>query len=82
MEIPEKQNKMVNGSDAENKDVQPTTVIAASVLENEYFYPASNGYEAMSVRAATREDAHAIYLAKRKPVSPEGKVEESEPNNA
>lgn len=77
MEIPQKQNKAMTAEQAENKDVQPTTVRAASVLENEYFYPEANGYQAIAIRAATREDAHAIYLAKRKPVSPAEKVAET-----
>ena len=63
--------------DVENKDVQPTYSRAASVLENEYFYPESNGYQAITIRAATREDAHAIYLARRKPVTPEKVAEET-----
>jgi hypothetical protein len=77
VDIPEKTNKMIDGADALNKDVQPTTVKAASQLENEYFYPESGGYQAISVRAATREDAHAIYLARRTPVSPEKVAEET-----
>lgn len=72
---------MIDGADALNKDVQPTTIKAASQLENEYFYPESGGYQAISIRAATREDAQAIYLAKRKPVSPEERSDESETNN-
>jgi hypothetical protein len=78
VDIQNKNNKMVSGADVENKDVQPTTVKAASQLENDYFFPEANGYQAITIRAATREDAHAIYLAKRKPVSPEEKVDESE----
>jgi len=78
VDIQDKTNKMMSSQDAENKDVQPTYSRAASVLENDYFYPEANGYQAMTVRAATREDAHAIYLAKRKPVNPEEKVGESE----
>jgi hypothetical protein len=81
VDISNTQNKMIEKSDVENKDVQPTYSRAASVLENDYFYPEANGYQAMTVRAATREDAHAIYLAKRKPVNPEEKVGESETNN-
>jgi DNA-binding GntR family transcriptional regulator len=77
MDIPEKINKAITAADAENKDVQPAYSRAASVLENEYFYPETNGYHAMTVRAATREDAHAIYLARRKPVSPVEKVAEN-----
>lgn len=66
------------GSDVvENKDVQPTTIRATSQLENEYFYPESNGYQAISIRAATRQDAHAIYLERRKPVTPEKVAEET-----
>lgn len=80
MNIPNKNNKAITADQVENKDVQPTTVRAASVLENEYFYPEANGYQAITIRAATREDAHAIYLAKRKPVRPV-KVDESETNN-
>lgn len=81
MDIPEKINKMMSSEGVDNKDVQPSYSRAASVLENDYFYPEANGYQAMTVRAATREDAHAIYLAKRKPVTPEEKVGESETNN-
>ncbi len=77
MDIPQKTNKAMNSADAENKDVQPTYSRAASVLENEYFYPEANGYRAITIRAATREDAHAIYLARRTPVSPEPKVAET-----
>jgi len=76
MDIPKKQNKAMDGSETENKTVQPTTAIATSVLENDYFYPEANGYQAITVRAATLEDAQQIYLARRKPVSPE-KVEET-----
>jgi hypothetical protein len=71
---------MIEGSDVENKDVQPTTIKATSQLENDYFYPESNGYQAITIRAATRQDAEAIYLERRKPVNP-GKVGESETNN-
>lgn len=79
MDINNKTNKMIDSSDVENKDVQPTTIKAASQLENEYFYPESNGYQAITIRAATRQDAEAIYLERRKPVNPE-KVGESEIN--
>jgi DNA-binding GntR family transcriptional regulator len=68
VDIPKTQNKMIEGADVQNKDVQPTTIKAASQLENEYFYPESNGYQAITIRAATRQDAHAIYLERRKPV--------------
>jgi hypothetical protein len=81
MDIPEKVNKAMNPADVQNKDVQPTTAIAASVLENDYFYPESNGYRSITIRAATREDAQAIYLAKRIPVKPEEKVEDSKETN-
>jgi hypothetical protein len=77
VEILNKQNKSMSAEDTENKGVLPTTVIAASVIENEYFYPEANGYQAISVRAATLQDAEQIYLAKRKPVSPAEKVEET-----
>jgi hypothetical protein len=72
---------MIEGTGVENKDVQPTTVQAASVLENNYFYPEANGYQAITVRAATREDAQAIYLAKRQPVQAEEKVDEQTNSN-
>lgn len=65
----ESKNKMVDSS--ANKEVQPTSIKAVSVLENEYFYPQSNGYQAISVRAATKQDADAIYFVRRKPVNPE-----------
>lgn len=81
MDIPNKTNKQIDGSETANKDVQPSYSRAASVLENDYFYPEANGYQAITIRAATREDAHAIYLAKRKPVNPEEKVDESETKN-
>jgi hypothetical protein len=79
LDISNKVNKIIGSEDVTNKDVQPTTIKAASQLENEYFYPASNGYQAITIRAATRGDAHAIYLEKRKPVTPE-KVAEDENN--
>ena len=68
---------MIEGSDVSNKDVQPTTIKAASQLENEYFYPEANGFQAITVRAATRQDAHAIYLERRKPVTPEKVADET-----
>ena len=77
MDIPKTQNKMIEGSDVSNKDVQPTTIKAASQLENEYFYPEANGFQAITVRAATRQDAHAIYLERRKPVTPEKVAEQT-----
>ena len=77
MDIDSKTNKMIDGADTKNKDVQPTTIKAASQLENEYFYPESNGYQAISIRAATRQDAHAIYLERRKPVTPEKVADET-----
>jgi len=83
MDIPQTENKMINADSVENKDVQPTTAIAASVLENDYFYPEANGYHSITIRAATLQDAQKIYLAKRTPVKPEHeKVEAvSETNN-
>ena len=81
MDIPKTENKMIEGDSVNNKDVQPTTAIAASVLENDYFYPEANGYQSITVRAATLQDAQKIYLAKRKPVIPEEKVGETETNN-
>ena len=75
MDIPNKNDKMISGAAAENKAVQPTTVRAASVLENDYFYPEANGWQAIVIRAATKPDADAKYLATRKPVNPE-KVDE------
>jgi hypothetical protein len=80
VEIPNKVNKIIDGSDAENKDVQPTSLRAVSVILNEYFYPQSNGYQAISVTAANREEAQSIYLDKRVPVQPEEKVEPKETN--
>lgn len=77
MEISNTRNKQIDGSDTQNKDVQPTTIKAVSQLENEYFFPESNGYQSITIRAATREDAHSIYLERRRPVKPE-KVDESE----
>lgn len=71
---------MIGGADTLNKDVQPTTIRAASQLENEYFYPETNGYQAIAIRAATLQDAQKIYLVKRKPVKP-GKVGALETNN-
>lgn len=71
------ENKMIDNADVQNKDVQPTTIKAASQLENEYFYPQSNGYQAITIRAATRQDAHAIYLEKRRAVDPEKVAEKT-----
>jgi hypothetical protein len=82
MDIPDVSNKMIDGDSVNNKDVQPTTAIAASVLENDYFYPEANGYKSITIRAATLQDAQKIYLAKRIPVKPEPeKVEAASENN-
>lgn len=81
MDIPNTQNKAMDPSQTENKAVQPTTVRAASVLENEYFYPEANGYQAIVIRAATKPDADAKYLATRKPVNPESTKVDDKPNN-
>jgi hypothetical protein len=83
VDIPEKTNKMMGmGSDVvEGKQIpQPTSLKAVSVILNEYFYPEANGYKAISVTAANRAEAEAIYLDKRVPVEPE-KVEAKETNN-
>jgi len=70
---------MVDGAD--NKQVpQPTSLKAVSVILNEYFYPAANGYQAICVVASNKEEAEKIYLDKRVPVQPE-KVEAKETNN-
>lgn len=62
---------------AENKQVpQPTSLRAVSVILNEYFYPAANGYQAICVVASNKEEAEKIYFDKRVPVQPEEKVEE------
>ena len=67
--------------DADNKQIpQPTSLKAVSVILNEYFYPEANGFKAISVTAANREEAEAIYLDKRVPVELE-KVEAKETNN-
>jgi len=82
--IPDKDNKMMGGPANEEKQVQPIIAKAVSVLENEYFYPESNGYKAIAIRAATKSDADAIYMSKRQPISEpetEEKVEETETNN-
>ena len=82
MDIPDKINKAIDATQTENKAVQPTTVRAASALENEYFYPEANGYRAIVIRAATKYDADAKYLATRKPVNPESTKVDDKPNNA
>ena len=83
MDIPESKNKMMDSSAVENKEVQPTEDQGSLLFENEYFYPESNGWQSISVRASTKQDADAIYLERRKPVKPEPeKVEaEKESNN-
>lgn len=76
---------MVDSSAVENKADLPTSVTAVSRLINEYFFPGGGIWKPMSVKAPDREQAEAIYKAKRDPVSPvEKKVEESETetNNA
>jgi len=68
--------------DADNKQIpQPTSLKAVSVILNEYFYPAANGYQAICVVASNKEEAEKIYLDKRVPVQPDEKVEAKETNN-
>lgn len=82
MDIPNSKDKAMDASATDNKQVQPVKAIAVSVLENEYFYPEANGYQSITVRAATKDDADKIYLARRRPVTPEpAKVEAAETNN-
>ena len=60
---------MMDADMAKNKDVEPVATVA--IIEHEYFYPPQNGYQALAVRAATKQDADTIYFEKRKPVKPE-----------
>lgn len=85
MDIPKAKNKMIDS--AENKADQPTTIRAVSPTVNEYFFPGGGVWQPMSVRAATREDAEAVYKEKREPVQPaspaepeQAKVEPNETN--
>ena len=55
--------------------VAPIKAVAVSKLNTEFFYPPNDGYAAMSVIAASREEADKTYLASRKKIAPEEKVE-------
>ena len=71
MDIPEKQNKAMDGSSSVNKSADnPTSVQAVSVLVNDYFFPGGGVWKPMTVRAATLYDATAIHKEKREPVKP------------
>ena len=78
--INEAKNKALGTSESKPAEPKAATIKAVSVIENEYFYPEQDGYQAISVRAATKQDADSIYLERRKPVNP-GKVEAAESNN-
>lgn len=70
----------MDSSAVENKTVEATKVKAVSQLESEYFYPASSGYQSITIRAATITDANAIYAERRRPVQEE-KVDVSKETN-
>ena len=84
MDIPEKVNKIIDSSEAQNKAADsPTSLKAVSSLINEYFFPGGGIWKPMSIKAPSREQAEEIHKAKREPITsaePE-KVEESETNN-
>jgi hypothetical protein len=80
VDIPDKFNKAIDGSEAQNKAADsPTSLKAVSTLVNEYFFPGGGVWKPMSVKAPNREQAEEIHKAKREPVTPaEAKVEEEE----
>jgi hypothetical protein len=80
--IDEAQNKMMDGSSSKNKSADmPTTILAVSVVESDYFFPGGGVWKPMTARAATIQDAEELHRVKREPVTAEPKVEESETNN-
>ena len=60
---------------AETKVVAPVKAVAVSKLKTEFFYPPNQGYAAISVIAASREEADKTYLTTRKKLTAVGKVE-------
>jgi hypothetical protein len=81
VDIPEKLNKAMDGSEALNKAADaPTNVVAVSQLMNEYFFPGGGVWKPMTVKAPNREQAEEIHRAKREPIEPEKVAEET--NNA
>jgi hypothetical protein len=78
LDIPEKLNKAMDGSDAVNKGADsPTSLKAVSSLINEYFFPGGGIWQPMAIKAPSREQAEEIYKAKREPITSAepGKVE-------
>jgi hypothetical protein len=83
VDIPEKLNKAIDGSEAANKAADsPTTLRAVSTLINEYFFPGGGIWKPMTIKAPSREQAEEIYKAKREPVTPEEKVEAQTENSS
>ena len=81
MDIAEKVNKAIDASEAATKAADsPTSLRAVSALINEYFFPGGGIWKPMNIKAPTREQAEEVHKAKREPVTPDGKVDETNKN--
>lgn len=76
--LDQSQNKMLDSSEAKNKDAANVTIKAVSASLNEYHFPGIPDFLPMSVRATTIEEATEIWKARRQPVTAEPKAETKE----
>jgi hypothetical protein len=69
--LDQSQNKMIDSSDATNKEIANVTIKAVSASMNEYHFPGVPDYLPMSVRSTTIEEATEIWKIRRQPVKTE-----------
>jgi hypothetical protein len=68
--LEESQNKMIDSSDATNKEIANVTIKAVSASMNEYHFPGVPNFLPMSVRSTTIEEATEIWKIRRQPTQP------------
>ncbi len=76
---------MMDGAASKKKDIDEprnVTVSAASQIMNEYHFPGSGTWKALSVVAASIEEATELWRLRRAPLNPEAeKVDEQKQIN-
>jgi hypothetical protein len=74
--LDQSQNKMIDSSDATNKEIANVTIKAVSASMNEYHFPGAPDFLPINIRSTTIEEATEIWKIRRQPVKPEAKAVE------
>jgi len=69
VDIENKVNKAMDGSESVNKADMPTRITAATSITNDYFFPGNGIWQPMTIRAYDRIEAEATHKLKRQPVA-------------